>query len=57
MFAHPGLDTLITELRQIRAEKGPYGGPGWANYMTAYFNDAQKFVDILKNVLRPGASG
>jgi hypothetical protein len=56
-FAHPGLNTLIRELRQIRAEKGPYGGPGWANYVTAYFNDALKFLGILKNVLKPGGVG
>ena len=54
---HPGLSLLIRELRQIRAEKGPYGGPGWANYVTAYFNDALKFLGILKNVLRPGGVG
>jgi len=57
VFAHPGLNTLIQELRQIRVEKGPYGGPGWANYVTAYFNDAQKFLGILKNVLKPGGVG
>jgi hypothetical protein len=56
-FANPGLNLLIRELRQIRAEKGPYGGPGWANYVTAYFNDAQRFLGILKNVLRPGGVG
>lgn len=57
VFASAGLSLLIRELRQIRAEKGPYGGPGWANYVTAYFNDAQKFFGILKNVLKPGGVG
>ncbi len=57
VFANSGLNLLIRELRQIRTEKGPYGGPGWANYVTAYFNDAQRFLGILKNVLKPGGVG
>lgn len=56
-FAHRTLNLLIQQLREIRAEKGPYGGPGWANYVTAYFNDAHRFFRVLKNVLKPGGVG
>jgi hypothetical protein len=51
-FTSRKLDLLIRKLRKIRAEKGPYGGPGWANYVTAYFNDAQRFFHVLNKVLR-----
>jgi hypothetical protein len=56
-FGHRKLNSLIDQLRQTRVEKGPYGGPGWANYVTAYFNDAQRFSLVLKNLLKPGGIG
>jgi hypothetical protein len=51
-FTSRKLQLLIGKLRKIRAEKGPYGGPGWANYVTAYFNDAQRFFCVLNKVLK-----
>ncbi len=56
-FTHRKLNLLIRQLREIRAEKGPYGGPGWANYVTAYFNDAQRFFHVLRRVLKPEGIG
>jgi hypothetical protein len=56
-FGHPKLNSLIDQLRRTRVEKGPYGGPGWANYVTAYFNDAKSFSSVLKNLLKPGGVG
>lgn len=56
-FTHSKLHLLIRQLRQIRVEKGAYGGPGWANYVTAYFNDAQRFFGVLKSVLKPRGVG
>jgi hypothetical protein len=56
-FTHTKLHLLIQQLRQIRVEKGAYGGPGWANYVTTYFNDAQRFFSVLKNILKPGGVG
>lgn len=56
-FSHRKLNLLIRKLRQIREEKGPYGGPGWANYVTAYFNDAKRFFRVLKHVLKPNGIG
>ncbi|MBI2876370.1 MAG: site-specific DNA-methyltransferase [Candidatus Tectomicrobia bacterium] len=56
-FTHSKLHLLIRQLQQIRVEKGPYGGPGWANYVTAYFNDAQRFFGVLESVLKPRGVG
>jgi hypothetical protein len=48
---------MISRLRKIRAEKGAYGGAGWANYVTTYFNDSLRFFTELNRVLRPNAMG
>lgn len=55
----PGLAHLndqIDELRRRNVEKGAYGGPGWANYATSYFNDCQDFCRISKVLMRPRGS-
>ncbi len=54
---HHDLKCLIAKLREIRTEAGPYGGEGWANYVTTYFNDCNRFVHILRRVLRRGGAG
>lgn len=51
LFDHTPLANILAELRQTRAEQGPYGGPGWANYVTAYFNDCYRFCAVLKRSL------
>lgn len=56
-FGHRRLEKLIAQLRQTREDKGPYGGPGWANYVTAYFNDCFRFMTRLKRVLARGGVG
>lgn len=56
-FKHPRLEKIIRQLRQTREEKGAYGGPGWANYVTAYFNDSFRFMGELKRVLARGGVG
>ncbi len=50
-FDHAELSRTLATLRCTREEKGAYGGPGWANYVTAYFNDCHRFCGILKRVL------
>jgi SAM-dependent methyltransferase len=50
-FVHHELATLLTQLRQTRTAQGAYGGPGWANYVAAYFNDCYRFMQVLKRVL------
>lgn len=51
-FQHPELARLIDELRNTRRDKGPYGGPGWANYVATYFNDSCRFLSVLKPILK-----
>ena len=46
----------IDELRHRNVDKGAYGGPGWANYATSYFNDCQDFCEITKVLMRPRGS-
>jgi hypothetical protein len=50
-FDHPQLSGILAQVRQTRTEKGPYGGPGWANYVAAYFNDCYRFCRVLKRAL------
>ena len=51
--ALPELKRLIEALRGRNVEKGPYGGPGWANYAATYFNDSMRLAAVLARVLRP----
>jgi hypothetical protein len=51
----PELGMKIDSLREINVERGPYGGPGWANYVAAYFNDVDRFTNVLARQLEPGA--
>ncbi|MDA1096669.1 MAG: site-specific DNA-methyltransferase, partial [Chloroflexi bacterium] len=55
-FVMPELNERIKTLRQTNAERGAYGGPGWANYVATYFNDLDRFVGLLGVQLAPGAS-
>jgi len=50
-FDHPELSSMLARLHQTRTEKGPYGGPGWANYVAAYFNDCERFCGAMKRAL------
>ena len=50
-FDHPQLAKILAGLRETRTEQGPYGGPGWANYVAAYFNDCDRFCRVLKLTL------
>ena len=47
------LSGLLGELRALHPEKGAYGGPGWANYAAAYFNDCQRFCEVTLSRMRP----
>ncbi len=46
---------ILQSLRGLNAERGVYGGAGWANYVTAYFNDCRRFLVTLQSLLRRGA--
>src|SRR2546423_6788192 len=57
-FDLPGTDIKerLEALRELNPHKGIYGGSGWANYATAYFNDCRRFAEGLKYVLRSGGT-
>lgn len=46
----------LDEVRGQNPEKGIYGGHGWANYATLYFNDCARFVESARWCLRSGAT-
>ena len=46
---------IIEAIRSRNTEKGCYGGPGWANYVTTYFNDTYRFCRVLSHLLKPQA--
>lgn len=55
-FSMPQLKRKIAEIRGRNAERGAYGGPGWANYVATYFNDTHRFCRVLADLLKPGAA-
>jgi DNA modification methylase len=54
-FDFPVLKETIEDIRNRNTGKGPYGGPGWANYVATYFNDTYQFWEVLSKVLKPNA--
>lgn len=55
------LETPLTELalkvehlRSLNVVRRQYGGPGWANYVVTYFNDAKRLMAMLKYQLKHG---
>jgi hypothetical protein len=52
-FTMPDLEQQIREIRQKNNDKGVYGGSGWANYVSVYMNDLNRFAGLLARQLRP----
>lgn len=50
------LEERLQTLRQLKPEKGIYGGNGWANYAAAYFNDCYALARAIKYTLKPKAT-
>lgn len=48
------LGERLEYLRQLNTERGIYGGNGWANYASVYFNDCYRFTQSLHQVLKQG---
>ena len=49
-----GLADLLDTLRGRNADRGAYGGPGWANYAATYFNDCRRFCRVTRPLMRSG---
>lgn len=50
------IEERLESLRQIKPDKKPYGGRGWANYAVAYFNDCVRFARGIEYALKRGAT-
>jgi len=55
-FRFPKLQASLDDLRSRNSERGHYGGGGWANYLTTYFNDGLDFLKRIGRLLAPGGS-
>jgi excisionase family DNA binding protein len=53
VFEMPELQDRLEFLRRVNAHKGPYGGPGWANYAATYFNDSYRLAAEFQRMLKP----
>ncbi len=53
-FDFPELQQVIDHLRTLSPEKSHYGGGGWANYVATYFNDSDRFLNLVSRQLEPG---
>ncbi len=53
-FDFPELEATLATLRTLNAQKGFYGGGGWANYLATYFNDSYEFLRRAGKLLAPG---
>lgn len=51
-FAHKRIAEQIELIRATNKSKGIYGGPGWANYVCAYYNDTSRYLQIFRKLLR-----
>lgn len=52
----PEIRSTLADIRGQNANRGIYGGPGWANYITTYLNDCVRFVVGMDWCLRSGAT-
>ena len=52
----PRLVEEIDQIRRINCGRRVYGGAGWANYVSAYMNDIDRFCGLLSTILKPGGS-
>lgn len=55
-FEMPELEERIEVIRALNPGKGHYGGNGWANYAATYYNDTNRCLEIVADVLKPGGA-
>ena len=53
-FKFPKLQQVLSQIRERNPAKGVYGGIGWANYATTYFNDCDRFFRVTQRIMKPG---
>jgi len=52
----PRIRECIEKIRSRNPDRGVYGGRGWANYATSYFNDCVRFLKTSKRMLKRRAT-
>jgi excisionase family DNA binding protein len=52
----PELKKVLDLVSRQNPEKGEYGGRGWANYASAYFNDCDRFCAAMRRVMKPSGT-
>ena len=50
----PKLQQVLNTIRRRNPKKGVYGGSGWANYATTYFNDCDRFFGATRRIMKLG---
>ncbi|MDX2285090.1 MAG: DNA methyltransferase [Bacteroidia bacterium] len=55
-FIHAALSDQLEQIRALNHQKGIYGGPGWANYAAAYFNDCYRMMQGFSMLMAPGST-
>jgi hypothetical protein len=55
-FDMPELAQKLDLIRAQRPDRGIYNGNGWANFATTYYNDSNRFLEIVAKLMKPGAA-
>ena len=55
-FELPELEAQIEVIRALNPDKGIYGGNGWANYAATYYNDTNRCLGLVAELLEPGGA-
>ena len=53
-FKLPKLQQVLSNIQRRNPDRGVYGGVGWANYATTYFNDCDRFFRVTRRIMKPG---
>ncbi|MFQ5694691.1 MAG: site-specific DNA-methyltransferase, partial [Terriglobia bacterium] len=51
-FSNKSIASQIDAIRKTNKSRGAYGGPGWANYAASYYNDTNRYLGIIRKLLR-----
>lgn len=51
-FRNKQIADKIESIRGTNKDNRVYGGPGWANYVAAYYNDTFRYIGIVRKLLR-----
>ena len=55
-FKLPELEDQLDQIRSLNQTRGVYGGHGWANYASTYYNDVNRCLAVTSSVLKQGGA-